>query len=50
MVSKTKGTKTSKFGSPGRMNHDSSDFYNSRLYEGLPTENKEVKFIENKII
>ena len=49
MVSKRNGTKTSSFGSPGRMNHDSSEFYNSRLYEGLPTEKKGVKFIENKI-
>ena len=49
MVNKINGTKTSKFGSPGRMNHDSSDFYNSRLYEGLPTASKEVTFIENKI-
>ncbi|MGC9346080.1 MAG: DNA-methyltransferase, partial [Candidatus Bathyarchaeales archaeon] len=42
-------TKTSSFGSPGRKNHDSSDFYNSRLYEGLPTE-KKVKFIENPVL
>jgi len=43
-----KGTHTSDFGSPGRENHDSSKFYRSRLYEGLPTE-KDVKFEENKI-
>ena len=49
MVCKRNGTKTSSFGSPGRMNHDSSEFYNSRLYEGLPTEKKGVKFVENKI-
>ena len=48
MVRKNNGTKTSSFGSPGRINHDSSKFYKSRLYEGLPTE-KEVKFVENKI-
>ncbi|NMG83803.1 MAG: site-specific DNA-methyltransferase [Methanosarcinales archaeon] len=30
------------------MNHDSSKFYKSRLYTGLPTE-KRVKFVENKI-
>ncbi len=30
---KGKGTRTSAFGSPGRANHDSSDFYNSRLYQ-----------------
>lgn len=29
------GTTTSSFGSPGRINHDSSGFYNSRLYEGI---------------
>lgn len=45
---KKKGTQTSSFGSPGRENHDSSKFYNSRLYDGLPTQ-KEVKFEENKI-
>ena len=42
------GTKTSSFGTPGRINHDSSQFYNSRLYEGLITEDK-IKHIENKI-
>lgn len=48
MVKKNNGTKTSSFGSPGRISHDSSKFYKSRLYEGLPTE-KEVEFVENKI-
>jgi len=36
--SKRTGTKTSAFGSPGRVNHDSTPFYASRLYEGLPKE------------
>lgn len=45
---KRNGTKTSAFGSPGRIGHDSSLFYSSRLYEGLPKENK-VKYIENSI-
>src|SRR3989338_5604816 len=49
MVNKKNGTETSKFGSPGRMSHDSSKFYNSRLYEGLPTEKEKVVFVENKI-
>lgn len=31
---KRKGTVTSSFGSPGRIGHDSTKFYNSRLYEG----------------
>lgn len=42
------GTKTSSFGSPGRINHDSSSFYASRLYEGLPKE-KIVEYSENPI-
>ncbi len=45
---KRKGTKTSSFGSPGRIGHDSSPFYTSRLYEGLPKE-EEVKYSENPI-
>lgn len=42
------GTKTSAFGSPGRIGHDSSSFYASRLYEGLPKESK-VKYLENPV-
>ncbi|HCJ66032.1 MAG TPA: SAM-dependent methyltransferase [Elusimicrobia bacterium] len=43
-----RGTKTSAFGSPGRINHDSTPFYTSRLYEGLPKE--EIgKYTENPI-
>jgi len=41
-------TKTSKFGSPGRIGHDSSLFYASKLYEGLAIE-EPVKYIENPI-
>ena len=43
-----KGTQTSSFGSPGRINHDSTAFYTSKLYEGLPKEQK-VKYVENII-
>ncbi|MDI6840378.1 MAG: site-specific DNA-methyltransferase [bacterium] len=43
-----RGTKTSAFGSPGRVNHDSTPFYTSRLYEGLPKE-EAVKYVENCI-
>ncbi|ODS42333.1 MAG: SAM-dependent methyltransferase [Candidatus Altiarchaeales archaeon IMC4] len=46
---KRNGTRTSTFGTPGRINHDSSKFYGSRLYEGLPTEKDKVIFKENKI-
>jgi len=42
------GTVTSSFGSPGRINHDSSQFYNSRLYDGLQIE-KKFKHIENSV-
>lgn len=45
---KKRGTKTSSFGSPGRINHDSTPFYTSRLYEGLPKEQR-IKYIENPI-
>jgi len=43
-----KSTKTSTFGSPGRINHDSTNFYKSRLYEGLPKE-ESYEYIENTI-
>ncbi|MGK9477679.1 DNA-methyltransferase [Melioribacter sp. OK-6-Me] len=42
------GTKTSSFGTPGKINHDSSQFYNSKLYDGINKEQK-VKYIENSI-
>jgi len=49
MISRKKiGTRTSSFGSPGRINHDSSPFYSSKLYEGLPSESYE-KYIENPV-
>ena len=47
-MKKRRGTKTSSFGSPGRINHDSTQFYASKLYESLPKEEK-VKYIENPI-
>ena len=45
---KKEGTKTCAFGSPGRINHDSTSFYTSRLYEELPKE-ESVKYTENQI-
>ena len=45
---KSVGTTTSAFGSPGRINHDSSKFYGSRLYEDLPRE-EQVEYIENPV-
>jgi len=46
--SKRTGTKTSAFGSPGRVNHDSTPFYTSKLYEGLPKE-EITEYVENPI-
>jgi len=47
-IKRKNGTKTSAFGCSGRINHDSTSFYTSRLYEGLPKE-KQVKYVENFI-
>jgi len=47
-MAKRKGTKTSKFGVSARMNHDSTKFYNSKLYKSM--ENKKTEVIEdNKV-
>lgn len=43
-----RGTETSAFGTSGRINHDSSKFYGSRLYEGLQT-GQRVEYIENQL-
>ncbi len=45
---KEKSTQTSSYGSPGRVSHDSTAFYNGRLYEGLPQE-KKAPYKENPI-
>ncbi|MEA3432285.1 MAG: site-specific DNA-methyltransferase [candidate division WOR-3 bacterium] len=45
---RNRGTQTSSFGAPGRINHDSTSFYRSKLYRGLPKEQK-VKYVENPI-
>jgi len=47
-VPKRTGTKTSAFGSPGRVNHDSTHFYASKLYDGLPKE-EITDYVENPI-
>lgn len=51
------GTSTSSFGTNGRINHDSSKFYSSKLYSELEgkkvidkTENELPKHLSNKII
>ena len=43
-----RGTQTSSFGTPGRINHDSTKFYESRLYDGLRN-GKKGKERENEI-
>lgn len=43
-----RGTQTSSFGSPGRINHDSTSFYARKLYEGLPVE-KRAEHLEASI-
>lgn len=43
-----RGTKTSKFGSPGRISHNSMPYYLSRLYSDLPKEEK-INDIENPV-
>jgi len=43
-----KGSKTSAFGSPARVSHDSTVFYRRRLYEGLPQE-ESVTYWENPL-
>ena len=43
-----RGTKTSAFGVPGRISHDSSKFYSGKLYEGLLS-NKNIEYVENPI-
>lgn len=43
-----RGTRTSSFGAPGRINHDATSFYARKLYEGLPKEEK-VKYVENPV-
>jgi site-specific DNA-methyltransferase (adenine-specific) len=56
-MKRPKGTQTSAFGTNGRINHDSSKFYNSKLYSELgdkkildKTENDFPNDLENKII
>lgn len=49
MKPKTNGTQTSSFGVGKRMNHDSSKFYNSKLYSGNGHK-QPLEFIENSIL
>ena len=42
-------TSTYKFGSGNRINHDSTDFYNLKIYEDLKKVDKKNKYIENRV-
>ncbi|MBU2610392.1 MAG: site-specific DNA-methyltransferase [Chloroflexi bacterium] len=48
MTIKRKSTKTSAFGSPGRVGHDSAPFYAGKLYNGQP-QGQDVPYVENPI-
>lgn len=48
MTIKRKSTKTSAFGSPGRVGHDSAPFYAGKLYTGQP-QGQDVPYVENPI-
>ncbi len=50
MPNPKKKTKTSTFGSPGRAGHDSSPFYSSKLYEGMPESTLDPDCPENLIL
>ena len=43
-----KSTKTSSFGVSGRYSHDSSSFYNSKLYNGLELP-KKIEYLQEEI-
>ena len=46
---KGKSTSTSKFGTSKRENHDSSLFYNSKLYQGRTPKNQPTNVVENQV-
>lgn len=45
---KRRSTKTSTFGTPGRISHDSGKFYRSRLYESISA-GEDVEQVENPV-
>ena len=45
---KRKETRTSRFGAPGHISHDSSIFYNSRLYNDQQAPRK-IEYVENPV-
>ena len=49
MTKRKNKTKTSSFGSSGRFGHDSSEFYNKKIYSNIPMPKDDLKYQENKI-
>lgn len=49
IMAKERKTHTSRFGSKGHISHDSSVFYNSRLYTQSPIEDTGSPYIENTV-
>ena len=47
-MTKRKTTKTSSFGTPGRVGHDSSSFYAGKMYDDQPR-GQDVPYVENPI-
>jgi len=48
-MAKDEKTHTSSFGSKGRISHDSSRFYNSRMYAQSPSEDTDTPYLENSV-
>lgn len=47
-TARRKGTRSSAFGTPGRISHDASGFYSSSLYLGQPVEHN-AEYSENRV-
>jgi len=48
-MTKRKTTKTSSFGTPGRVGHNSSAFYAGKLYRGQPRGQDDAPYVENPV-
>jgi len=48
-MTEERATQTSRFGSRGRISHDSSYFYASRMYRDHPGENQDLPYHENSL-
>ncbi len=46
-MKRNSGTKTSSFGTSGRINHDASDFYNSRMYQDIQNTSSNLLYVDN---